>query len=137
MECIFCGSWFGSSNKEDKVCSSCERAMRQLRLDMSPVRLMELAQTEKAGRLVALPEGTVSMLMAKFVNEGDSDMFAPSVKTRGNEDHLLALLSLAVSAVAQAQQMDYKVLLAAMIANPPVGTLKPAEAEEALREEAK
>lgn len=54
MDCIFCGSWFGSSNKDDKVCSSCERAMRQLRLDMSPVRLEELSKADKGGRLVVL-----------------------------------------------------------------------------------
>lgn len=83
-------------------------------------RLLELARAEKAGRLVVLPEGTVSMLMAKFVDAGDSDMFTPSVETRGSENRLIPLLSLAASAVAQAHQMDYKLLLAAMISNPPI-----------------
>ena len=53
MDCILCGSWF-SSGDEGKVCPTCERAMRQLRLNMSAARLRELAQAEKDGRLVVL-----------------------------------------------------------------------------------
>lgn len=71
MECIFCGSWFGSSNKEDKVCSSCEQAIRKLCLDMSAGRLAELAKAEKAGRLVVLPckVGDSYFSVEKFCDE--------------------------------------------------------------------
>lgn len=46
-------------------------------------RAQELAQAEKDGRLVVLPEGTASMLLAKFVDGGDNGMFFPSVEVRG------------------------------------------------------
>lgn len=55
MECIFCGSWFASSNKEDKVCSPCDKALKKLRLGIEPEKLSELAKAEKAGRLVVPP----------------------------------------------------------------------------------
>ena len=35
MDCIICGAWFGSAGYS-KICSTCERAMKQLRLDMLP-----------------------------------------------------------------------------------------------------
>lgn len=54
MDCIICGAWFGSA-KYSKICSTCERAMKQLRLDMLPDRLCELAQADREGRCVALP----------------------------------------------------------------------------------
>lgn len=54
MDCIICGAWFGSA-KYSKICSTCERAMKQLRLDMLPDRLCELAQADREGRCVVLP----------------------------------------------------------------------------------
>lgn len=54
MDCIICGAWFGSA-KYSKICSTCERAMKQLRLDMLPDRLCELAQADKEGRCVVMP----------------------------------------------------------------------------------
>lgn len=53
MECIFCGNKFFSSREEYKVCPVCERAIERLHIGMAPDRLFELAQAEKAGRLVA------------------------------------------------------------------------------------
>ena len=46
MDCIICGAWFGSAGYS-KICSTCERAMKQLRLDMLPDRLRELAQADR------------------------------------------------------------------------------------------
>lgn len=54
MDCIICGAWFGSAGGS-KICSTCERAMKQLRLDMLPDRLCELAQADKEGRCVVMP----------------------------------------------------------------------------------
>lgn len=55
MNCIFCGSWFSSTNSNDKTCMTCERAIRQLHLDITAERLSEFAQAEHDGRLVVLP----------------------------------------------------------------------------------
>lgn len=55
MKCIFCGSKFCSSIEDDKVCTTCERAIKQLGLNMRPDRIKELAQAEQDGRLVVLP----------------------------------------------------------------------------------
>lgn len=54
MNCIICGSWFASTI-HDGACPTCSRAIKQLRLNMTANRLMELAQAEKDGRLVVLP----------------------------------------------------------------------------------
>ena len=44
MECIFCKAWFSSSNREAKACPACDRAMRQLRLSVEPMRLYEMVK---------------------------------------------------------------------------------------------
>lgn len=55
MKCIFCGGEFYSSREADKVCTPCERAIERLHIGMTPDRLFELAQAERAGRLVVMP----------------------------------------------------------------------------------
>lgn len=54
MDCIICGSWFASTI-HDGACPTCSRAIKQLRLNITPDRLLELVQAEKDGRLVMLP----------------------------------------------------------------------------------
>lgn len=59
MDCIICGNWF-SSVIHDGACPTCSRAIKQLRLNMTAGRLLELAQAEKGGRLwllAVLPQG--------------------------------------------------------------------------------
>lgn len=73
MECIFCGSWFASSNKEDKVCSPCDKALKKLRLGIEPEKLSELAKAEKAGRLVVLPDGKATWIKAILAERDRQD----------------------------------------------------------------
>ena len=54
MDCIICGSWFASTI-HDGACPTCSRAIKQLRLNITPDRLLELVQAEKDGRMVVLP----------------------------------------------------------------------------------
>lgn len=54
MDCIICGNWF-SSVIHNGACPTCERAIKQLGLNMMPNRIKKLAQAEKAGRLMVLP----------------------------------------------------------------------------------
>ena len=54
MNCIICGRWFANII-HDGACPTCSRVIKQLRLNMTANRLIELAQAEKDGRLVVLP----------------------------------------------------------------------------------
>ena len=54
MDCIICGSWFASTI-QDGACPTCSRAIKQLRINMTPNRLIELTRAEKNGRLMVLP----------------------------------------------------------------------------------
>lgn len=54
MDCIICGNWF-SSAIHDGACPTCSRAIKQLRINMTSSRLLELTKAEKDGRLVVLP----------------------------------------------------------------------------------
>lgn len=54
MDCIICGSWFASTI-HDGSCPACSRAIKQLGLNMTPNRLIELARAEKDERLAVLP----------------------------------------------------------------------------------
>lgn len=54
MDCVICGNWF-SGVFHDGTCPICSRAIKQLGLNMTPGRLLELAQAEKDGRLVVPP----------------------------------------------------------------------------------
>lgn len=57
MDCIFCGGWFATSNKDDKICYGCERAMYKLKIGwMNPERLKKIIEAENDGRLVVLDE---------------------------------------------------------------------------------
>lgn len=46
MDCVFCGSWFSSGDKS-KTCPACDRAMRQLHLQMSADKLYEIIKAER------------------------------------------------------------------------------------------
>lgn len=56
MDCIICRNWF-SSLIHDGACPTCSRAIKQLGLNMTPNRILELAQAEKNGQLVVQKHG--------------------------------------------------------------------------------
>lgn len=86
-------------------------------------RVQELAQADKDGRLMVLPEGTKSMIMAGFVAKGN-EMFYPFMETKGDPEFIPAILSLMIDAVSAANGISYNMLLSALIDNPPVTTCK-------------
>lgn len=93
-------------------------------------KLKKIAQAEKNGRLVVLPDGEDNASLAATVDKADK------IKTwsGGNRDLMIGLLSLLVGKVADQIGTTYKDLLMAMMAEPPILVCR--EAEEALREEA-
>lgn len=96
MECKACGAWFSSTNKNDSLCSACQRAMDRLGIDFSYDRLLalisqrmtlrdeveermrivgsididrlkELVHAEKEGRIRISPKRTTCGMCANFV----------------------------------------------------------------------
>lgn len=106
MQCIFCGDVFCSSREDDKVCTTCERAIERLHIGMTPDRLRELSQAEKAGRLVVIPSpesGENAVLAAVF--RGDEN---PIVMHGGGDlDDLIALTHLLVCYTAEVAGVGY------------------------------
>lgn len=128
MKCIFCGSKFCSSIEDDKVCTTCERAIKQLCLNMRPDRIKELTEADKAGRLVVLPGGdNDAVLAAAFLGEKPVVMHGG-----GDTDDLIALTHVLVSYAAETLGAGYTDFCCRLGEMSPTGFKNAAEAEAAV-----
>lgn len=84
---------------------------------LTPERVAELAQAERAGRLVVLPDGGDTAALAATIDS--TDMIR--VWCGGDSDLLIGLLSMLSSEVAKKAGTTYSALLMAMMTKPPIG----------------
>lgn len=82
-------------------------------------KLKKLAQAERGGRLVVLPDGDDTAALAATIDS--TDMIR--VWSGGDSGFLMGLLSMLVSEVAQKAGTTYRTLLIAMMLKPPIGDM--------------
>lgn len=82
MDCIICGNWF-SSAIHNGACPTCERAIKQLRLNMTPDRIKKLSKAEKDGRLMVLPckRGDTLWSLYNYPTKGICEVVVTAVST--------------------------------------------------------